>query len=187
VTATKRLRAAPGPALITADPTKIRPSRALGRCALRRVVAKRDTVGLIGVSGGVRQSYVVWRLRRPPSRGDQRCLPIHAWTRSGWIDQRQSVFRVKLDPVMFEVETLLAAVRAVNWSHRDWKAQLGDPGGDGLATHLALHTMMSSHKGCFGTSKPIFRLRRDGSHSLNPFQPGPQGVARFWPLGRRER
>jgi hypothetical protein len=65
---------------------------------------------------------------------------MHAYTKSGWIDQRQSVLRVKLDPVMFKVETLLAAVRAVNSSHR--KAPLGDPGGDRLATRLALHTMM---------------------------------------------
>jgi hypothetical protein len=84
---------------------------------------------------------------------------MHVWAKSSWIDQRQSVFRVKLDSVLFKVETLLAAVRAVNWSHRNWKAQAGDPGGDRLATHLTLHTMMSSHKGCFGASKPIFRLK----------------------------
>jgi hypothetical protein len=79
---------------------------------------------------------------------------MHAWTKSGWIDQRQSIIRVELDPVLFKIETLLAAIRAMNWSHRDWKGQFGDPGGDRLAAHLALHTMMSSHEGCFGTSKP---------------------------------
>jgi hypothetical protein len=89
----------------------------------------------------------------------RRSLPVHAWTRSGWIDQRHSVFRVKLDPVMFKVETLLAAVRAVNWSRRDWKAHLGDPGRDRLATRLALHTILSGHEGCFGLSKPIFSNR----------------------------
>jgi hypothetical protein len=47
--------------------------------------------------------------------------------------------RGKLDSVLFKVEALSAAVRAVNWSHRDWKAQLGDPGGDRLGTHLTLH------------------------------------------------
>jgi hypothetical protein len=88
---------------------------------------------------------------------------MHAWTKSGWIDQRQSIIRVKLDPVRFKVETLLATIRAVNWPHWERKGQLGDPRGGRLATHLALHTMMSSHKGCFGTSNPIFRLSRDGS------------------------
>jgi hypothetical protein len=83
-----------------------------------------------------------------------RSLPVQAWTRSGWIDQRQSIIRVELDPVLFKVETLLAAIRAVNWSCRDRKGQRGDSGGDRLAAHLALHTMMSSHEGCFGTSKP---------------------------------
>jgi hypothetical protein len=40
----------------------------------------------------------------------------------------------QLDPVMFKVETLLAAIRAVNWCQRDWQAQIGYPGRDRLAT-----------------------------------------------------
>jgi hypothetical protein len=37
-------------------------------------------VGLIGVSGGTRQSYVVWSRRRPSARGHQGSLPMHAGT-----------------------------------------------------------------------------------------------------------
>jgi hypothetical protein len=116
-----------------------------------------------------------WLRRRMPSflpglsNGDRQSYYHRtAWPKSGWIDQRQSLFRVKLDPVVFKVETLLAAIRAVNWSHRDWKAELDDPGGGRLATHLTLHTMVSSHEGCFGTSKPIFRLKYE-------FFPGGKG------------
>jgi hypothetical protein len=35
----------------------------------------------IGVSGGARHSSVVWRLRRPSSRGPQGSLPAHVVTR----------------------------------------------------------------------------------------------------------
>jgi hypothetical protein len=42
-----------------------------------------------------------------------------SWAKSGWINQRQSVFRVKLDPVLFKIQTLLTAIRAVNWCWRD--------------------------------------------------------------------
>jgi hypothetical protein len=112
---------------------------------------------------------VIRSLLRPSSRGHRRSLPVQAWMRSGLIDQRQSIIRVELDPVLFKIETLLAAIRAVNWSHREWKAQLGDSSRDRLAAHLALHTMMSSHEGCFGTSKPIFRLKYE-------FFPGGKGA-----------
>jgi hypothetical protein len=67
-------------------------------------------------------------------------------------------FRVKLDPVLFKVETLLTAIRAVNRAQRDWQAQIGDPGRARLATGLTLHTLMSSHKRCFGSSKLILGL-----------------------------
>jgi hypothetical protein len=52
----------------------------------------------------------------------------------------------------------LTAIRAVNWSHQDWQAQASDPGGDQLATRPTWHTLMSGHKGCFGSSTLIFRL-----------------------------
>jgi hypothetical protein len=93
---------------------------------------------------------------------------MRAWTKSGWIDQRHSIISVKLDPVLFKVETLLAAIRAMNWCQRDWQAQIADPGRNRLVTHLTLHTMMSRDKECFGTSKLIFRRSQDGPTSLSP-------------------
>jgi len=81
------------------------------------------------------------------------------------IDQWQSIFRVKLDPVLFKVEILLAAIRAVKRARRDSQAWIGDPGRDGLATRLTLHTMMSSHDECFGASKLLFSPESVGSTS----------------------
>jgi hypothetical protein len=49
---------------------------------------------------------------------------------------RQSNIRIKLDPVLFKVETLSSAIRAVNWSWRNWQAQTSDPGRDRLAHAL---------------------------------------------------
>jgi hypothetical protein len=59
--------------------------------------------------------------------------------KSGWVGEWQSIIRVKLDPILFKVEMLLAAIRAVNWSQRDRQAQVGDPGRDRLATPYIAH------------------------------------------------
>jgi hypothetical protein len=40
----------------------------------------------------------------------------------------------------------------MNQSQGDWQARIGDPDRDRLTTRLTLHTMLSSHKRCFGSS-----------------------------------
>jgi hypothetical protein len=46
----------------------------------------------------------------------------------------QSIFRVKLHPVLLKVAILLAAIRAVNWAQGDGQSQIGGPDRDRLAT-----------------------------------------------------
>jgi hypothetical protein len=62
-----------------------------------------------GLSNGNRQSYDT--IPQPGAK-------------SGRIDYWQSIFRVKLDPLLFKVETRLTAIRAVNRSQRDWQGQI---------------------------------------------------------------
>jgi hypothetical protein len=131
--------------------------------ALYGVVAKRDIVGLIGVSAGSHQSYVDWSPRRERLSAHQRTLSIASLSQIS-PDRRTAIrYPCQTLPGFAQGRNALGGNSAVNWSHWDWQAQIGDPGRDRLATHLTLHTMMSSHEGCFGTSKPIFRLSRDGS------------------------
>jgi hypothetical protein len=103
-----------------------------------------------------------------------------AWAKSGRVGERQSIFRVKLNPVLFKIQTLLAAIRAVNWSWRDWQAQTGDAGRDRLPTHVTLHTMLSSHKRCFGSSIAIFSLDRHGSTPEPTLQVVNKARAPYW-------
>jgi hypothetical protein len=112
---------------------------------------------------------------------------MHAWTRSGRIDQRQSIIGVKFDLVLFKVETLLAAIRAVKWSRRDRQAQIGAPRRDRLATRPTLHTLMSSHRRCFETSKPTFEARSGQINGLSPFLAVQKGLARLSVLCMRRR
>jgi hypothetical protein len=75
--------------------------------------------------------------------------PSHSRGMSRWIDS-QSIFRVKLDPVLFKIEILLTTIRVVNRAQRDWQAQIRHTCRDGLATRLTLHTVVPSHDGYFG-------------------------------------
>jgi hypothetical protein len=85
-----------------------------------------------------------------------------AWAKSDPIDERQSTFRVKLDPGPVQGRPALGGNTGIESIPGDWQAQIGGPGRDRLVACLTLHPHGSSHERLYRVCK-VRKRRWDGS------------------------